>query len=380
MLLETFYMSKGIWAVCFLFIFQTSQAQPLTEIARGRIDSLLQYIYNPSLPGAVVCILQNNKCVFDDGYGVRSLQTNEKNTVTTNFNIASLTKQFTALAILQLAEQHKLSTTNKLSRFFPDMNKQVADAVTVQQLLTHTSGIVDHYSFTNTTHLAHAHNIDVYNAIKNVDSLYFTPGTQFRYSNTGFCLLALIIEKVSGMSYNSYLQKNLFTKANMLHTTIWNEKASLSEAATGYDWDSATQHFIPSGASEHIFFSTEGDGGIYTSVHDYRLWLKALNEEKIFSKHIVEQARSLQYAIDAKRRLGYGFGWFVDESEDDKKVYHSGDNGGFRTYSFTIPEQGFAIVIFSNRSDVNVEEVVEKIYHILYPSDKPFVKIEVMTS
>ena len=226
----------------------------------------------------------------------------------------------------------------------------------------------------------HAHNKEVYEAIKNIDSLYFQPGTQFRYSNTGFCMLALIIEKASGMSYNNYMQKNIFAKAGMLHTTIWNETTAVSEPATGYEKDSATNRFVRSDADEHIFFSTEGDGGIYTSLSDYQRWLYALSKGKVVSKNIVEKARSIEYAIDAKRRLGYGFGWFVDESEKDKKVYHSGDNGGFKTYSFTIPQQGFFIVIFSNRSDINVEEVAEKIYQLLYPNAKPFVKIEALTS
>ena len=373
-------MNKWIAALSFLLLFQTTYAQDLSVKNKEKIDSLLQRVYTGSLPGASVAVMQNGNIFFEKSYGLRSTTGKEKITASTNFNIASLTKQFTAVAILQLAERGKLSLTGKLSHFFPDMNAHVANAITIQQLLTHTSGIVDHYHYTDTRQLKHAHNKDVYNAIKNVDSFYFSPGTKFQYSNTGYCLLALIIEKASGMTYNSYMDKNIFEPAHMKHTTIWNEKQPILEAATGYDVDSATQKFITSGADEHIFFSTEGDGGIYTSIQDYLHWLQALNEGKMLGKNWIEKARTIEYAIDPKGKLGYGFGWFIDESEAKNKVYHSGDNGGFKTYSFTIPQQGFAIVIFSNRSDINIEDLVQEIYHLLYPNEKPFIKIEVLTS
>ena len=207
--------------------------------------------------------------------------------------------------------------------------------------------------------MQHAHDSDVLNAIKNADTLYFTPGTKFQYSNTAFCLLALIIEKTSGLSYSDYLTKNIFQPAGMTHTTVWNEHAKIFSPATGYSWDSAQNKFIQSGPDENIFFSTEGDGGIYTSVDDYIKWFEALQSDKIFSKKIVDEARSIEFTIDANKKLGYGYGWFVDEIMP-KKVYHSGSNGGFRTFSFTIPEENLLVVIFSNRDDIDIEEVVLK--------------------
>ncbi|HXL58057.1 MAG TPA: serine hydrolase domain-containing protein, partial [Chitinophagaceae bacterium] len=273
-----------------------------------------------------------------------------------------------------------LSLTDKLSRFFPEMNKKVAGVITVKQLLTHSSGIIDHYDHTDTKQMQHAHNGDVFNAIKNLDSTYFIPGTQFRYSNTAYCLLALIIERVSGISYNTYLEKNIFQPVGMKHTIVWNEHSKIISTATGYEWDSAQNRFEKSGADEHIFFSTEGDGGIYTSVEDYLKWFTALQSTKVFSKSIIDTARSLQFAFDKEKKLGYGCGWFIDESNALKYVYHSGSNAGFRTFSFTIPQQNYLVVIFSNRADIDLEELVLKINSILRPADKPFTKIEVLTS
>lgn len=348
-------------------------------LSAKKIDSLLNNAYSDTLPGISIAILQQGKTVFKKSYGIDNMTTGNKLTDSSNFNICSLTKQFTAMAILQLEQKHLLSLNDKLSRFFPNMNKKIANVITVRQLLTHSSGIPDHYGYTNTTNMQHAHNVDVYDAIKNVDTTYFTPGTKFRYSNTGYCLLALIIEKLSGMTYNDYMEKNIFKPAGMRHTIVWNENATIFKEVMAYERDSAN-NFIQSGAAEHIFFSTEGDGGIYTSVDDYIKWFIALQSGKVFDKIIVDKARSIQFMIDKNKKVGYGFGWFVNEEEVPRKVYHSGDNGGFKTYSFSIPSLNYLAVIFSNRNDINVEQLVQRIIKMQFPSVKEFIPIEVLTS
>ncbi len=365
-------------AALFFCFFNLTIAQ--TSNASDKIDSLLKSIYSDSLPGASIAIIKDDKTVFQKSYGVINTDTKQNLKASSNFNICSLTKQFTAVAVLQLEEKHKLSLGDKISKFFPGMNKKVADVITVKELLTHTSGIVDHYNYTNTTGMKHAHNIDVYNAIKNIDSTYFTPGTQFRYSNTAYCLLALIIERLSGESYNKYMQENIFKPAGMIHTIIWNENVAINNEVTGYDWDSTSHSFKIAGPDESIFFSTEGDGGVYTSINDYIKWFEALQSNKIFSKGITGKARNMQFVIDKEKEVGYGFGWFIDKNDDVQKVYHSGSNGGFRTYSFTIPSENFLIVIFSNRDDIDLEKLVEKIIQTQWPSLKPFTRIEDMTS
>ena len=344
------------------------------------IDSLLSTMYNNQQPGIGIGIVQNGKTVFTGGYGVKDVTTKQPIQASTNFNIASLTKQFTAMAVLQLAQQGKLNLDDSPGKYLPSLNKHVANKITIRQLLSHSSGLIDHYSYASSKGLQHAHNIDVFKAIENIDSTYFTPGTQFRYSNTAFCTLALIIEKVSGTTYNNYIQQHIFKPAGMGHTTIWNEHAQIYQPATGYTLDSATQTFIKSQAEEHVFFSTEGDGGVYTSVDDYIRWFEALQGGTIFPSAIVQQARSIEFTIDKNKQLGYGFGWFLDAGSGAVKVYHSGDNSGFRTFTFSLPSQNFLIVVFANRDDINIEELVQKIYSILMPGVKPFTKVEELTS
>ncbi|MFT4154415.1 serine hydrolase domain-containing protein [Parafilimonas sp.] len=353
--------------------------QPAFKLNEQKTDSLLHKTYPSSLPGISIGIVQNGKTVYKKSYGISNINTGNQLTDSSNFNICSLTKQFTAIAILQLEQKHLLSLNDKLSRFFPAMNKKLADAITVKQLLTHTSGIPDHYSYTNTAGMQHAHNMDVYTAVKHADSTYFTPGTKFRYSNTAYCLLALIIEKLSGETYNDYMAEHVFKPAGMKHTVIWNETATIFNEVTAYERDSLN-NLIRSGANEHIFFSTEGDGGIYASVNDYIQWFTALQGGKVFNRKIVDKARSLAFIIDKNKKTGYGFGWFIDEQDDHPKVYHSGDNGGFRTYCFSIPAFSYLIVIFANRNDVDVEKIVQQIVHLQFPTLKNFTPIEVLTS
>jgi CubicO group peptidase (beta-lactamase class C family) len=351
-----------------LLVFARGLAQlPLTSKDQLQTDSLLKTIYKNDSPGASIAIIREGKLIFKDSYGVADLETKTNLDSRTSFNIGSLTKQFTAFAILQLAESKKFSVDDHLGKFFPGLNRKVADAVTIRELLTHSSGLIDHYDLTDTKNLKHAHIKDVLFAIKNTDSTYFAPGSHYRYSNTAYCLLSLIIEKISGVSYAQYLKKNIFMPLGMKQTVIWNEKAKIENEATGYEFDSVTNSFKKSGADENIFFSTEGDGGIYTSVENYLKWFTALESGKIFPNELIRQARSSQFLIDKENHLSYGYGWFVNESSMPAKVYHSGSNGGFRAYSFSIPEKNFLIVIFSNRDDVDLENLVKKIYTITSP-------------
>jgi CubicO group peptidase (beta-lactamase class C family) len=351
-----------------LLVFTRGVAQPATAPkAQLQIDSLLKTVYKSETPGISISILQKGELIFKKSYGVADLETKTDLISKTNFNIGSLTKQFTAFGILQLAESKKLSLDDHLDKFFPGLDKKVAETVTVKELLTHSSGIVDHYDLSDTKNLKHAHINDVLNAIRNTDSTYFAPGSHFRYSNTAYCLLSLIIEKISGLSYAQYLKENIFMPLGMKKTAVWNEKAKIENEASGYEFDSATKSFKRSGAHENIFFSTEGDGGIYTSTDDYLKWFTALQSGKIFRQEMIRVARSSQFPIDKENHLSYGYGWFVDASSVPAKVYHGGSNGGFRSYSFSVPEKNFLIVIFSNRDDVDLEKLIKKIYTIIAP-------------
>jgi D-alanyl-D-alanine carboxypeptidase len=341
------------------------QGQQTTAARWHQVDSLFRTIYKNDEPGVSIAIGEQEKVMFKNSYGIADMETRQKTSSSTKFNIGSLTKQFTAMAILQLAEKKKISLDDKLSKFFPEVNERIAEAITVRQLLTHSSGLVEHYDLTDTANMRHAHNADVLKAIKNVDSTYFSPGSDYRYSNTAYCLLALIVERVSSMSYSAYLKMNILQPLGMTNTTVWNENEKIANKATGYEYDDSTRTFKRSDADENIFFSTEGDGGIYTSIDDYLKWLNALQTAKVVSRANINLARSPHFTINKEQKLSYGYGWFVDESSAPRIVYHTGSNGGFRAFTYTIPDEGYMIVIFSNRTGVDLQNLISEINKII---------------
>jgi D-alanyl-D-alanine carboxypeptidase len=345
-----------------------------------RLDSLLQTCFKADQPGAVAVISKKNKLLLKKGYGLANLQTGEAISSSTNFNIGSITKQFTAFAIMQLVRQHKCSLRDKLIQYFPDFNPVTGRTITIEQLLTHRSGIIDHYAFTDTAGLQHATNADVLKAVKNIDSTYFIPGSRYRYSNTAYCLLALIVEQLSGSSYHKYIQKNIFLPLAMRRSAVLKTGQPISKSAYGYAYDSSRKTFSKLDAAESVFFSTEGDGGIYTSADEYLRWWQYLQKPSAADKPIIAQARSAQWMINPLQQLGYGYGWFVSNSPTGTAVYHTGSNGGFRAIVFTIPSEDYMVAVFSNRTGVDMEKLVQQINDILHVTNNSFTKIEALVS
>jgi D-alanyl-D-alanine carboxypeptidase len=343
-----------------------------------RIDSLMSALYAAGNPGAAIAIVKNGTVVFKKGYGVADLDTKKPITPSTNFNICSMTKQFTAYSILQLQHEGKLSLDDKLARFFPDYVPRVAGSVTVRQLLTHSSGIVDHYTYVDTRVYKEFWDKDVLTTVQSVDSVYFPPGSRYRYSNTAYCLLSLVTERLSGETYPAYVCGHIFAPLNMKRSSVIQPDFRISDRALGYEWKNDSFKILD--AKESLFFSTMGDGGVYTSIDDYLQWIKSLHQNRMLDPSLVREAQSPQFLIDSARNISYGYGWFVAGSGDAKLVYHTGSNGGFRTIVFTKPAENYALVIFSNRTGIDLEDLIRIINKIYGVDDKVFVKLESLIS
>jgi D-alanyl-D-alanine carboxypeptidase len=199
-------------SVCIIFI---TVLQACSQTENESADVLLTSLYTGDKPGAAVAVIKSGELIFRKAYGVADMSQKTPVTTSANFNICSLTKQFTAYSVLKLESEKKLSLDDKIGRYFPDINSRVAGAITIRHLLAHSSGIVDHYGYVDKKQFSEFSDRDVLNAISSVDSLYFNPGSGYRYSNTAYCLLSLIIEKVTGMSYPEYIRQNIFTPLKM---------------------------------------------------------------------------------------------------------------------------------------------------------------------
>jgi D-alanyl-D-alanine carboxypeptidase len=360
----------------FLLILLATQAFGQKE--KEKVDSIMSSIYTYDRPGAAIAILQDGKVVFKKGYGIADLDTKKPVTSSTNFNICSMTKQFTAYGILKLASEKKLSLDDKIDKYFPDFNENVAGKVTIRQLLTHSSGIVDHYGYVDKTLFKEFWDKDVLNAIKSVDSVYFPVGSRYRYSNTAFCLLSLIIEHVSGYSFPEFFQKYIFKPLKMNTSDVIHPDFRISDRALGYEFENGS--FKISDARESLFFSTRGDGGVYTSIDDYLKWIMAIQNGEVINSSIIKEAQSAQFKISTTRNLSYGYGWFVAGSDDNKIVFHPGSNGGFRTIIVMIPSKKYSVVIFSNRTGIDLEDLVHEINKVFKMDDHTYVKLESLIS
>jgi len=338
----------------------------------NQIDSLMNSYYKPTDPGAVIAITLNQVILFKKSYGLADLVSRKPITADDNFNIGSLTKQFTAFALLDLYYKGKCSLNDSIGKYFK-LPAALA-SVRIGQLLSHSSGIPDHYAFTDTTKVKHATDKDALAAIQKADTGYFPSGTRYRYSNTAYCLLGMLIEKLSGLSYPVYLRQVIFGPLDIRDATVFQYNKPIKGRVTGYDQHSDGK-FVRSDADESIFFSTEADGGLYMSMNNYLKWCAAIESGEFCSTPMIRKSWQGQTEIDSARSVWYGCGWFVRQAAGaPKAVYHTGFNGGFRTVVFMIPAQDYCISIFSNRSGIDLEELVSRINNILTIADNSFIK------
>ena len=219
----------------------------------------------------------DNKIVYRKGYGLANVETKSLITPETNFRMASVSKQFTAMGILLLEKGGKLSLNDPLTKFFPNFNGKVGQKVQIRHLLTHSSGILDYEAVMNPNQREQLSDADVLTLIKDRDSLYFEPGIQFRYSNSAYCLLALVIEKVSGKPFASFIRQRIFQPLKMNQSVIYEAGKPIANRAMGYR--KKDNRFVFSDQS--VTSATKGDGGVYTSLIDYQKWNEALRNSTL---------------------------------------------------------------------------------------------------
>ena len=260
----------------------------------------------------------------------------------TNYRLASVTKQFTATAILLLYQDSKLSLDDRIKRWLPSLPAAL-DSVTIRQLLTHTSGIIDYEDVIPPGTTAQLHDADVLRLLESQDSTYFKPGTKYQYSNSGYALLALIVERVSGKSFAAFLHDRIFAPLGMNHTVAFEDGVStVSNRAFGYTMkDSAWTRKDQSTTSAVL-----GDGGIYSSIDDLVRWDAALYDSRLLSDASRKLAFSPQTPTD-RPDVSYGFGWRIT----GETLWHSGETSGFRNVIVRYPARHLTVVILTNRDD-----------------------------
>jgi CubicO group peptidase (beta-lactamase class C family) len=276
----------------------------------------------------------------------------------TDYRLASVSKQFTAMATTLLVDDGKLRYDQPAGDILPELPR-AARAVTVRHLLNHTSGLWDYEDLIPADRTTQLSDQDVLSMLSAKDSVYFPAGTQYRYSNSGYVLLGLIVARVSGMSFPEFLRARIFTPLGMQASVVHVEgRDTVPRRAFGYSPQGGG--FVPTDQS--LTSATLGDGGIYTNVDDMVRWDQTLSAG---GKALVDTA-TLALAttppqLPAGAATEYGFGWFVDRYRGVKRWRHTGETSGFRNAIQRYPDRRLTIVILTNRSSGEPEAIAERI-------------------
>jgi len=311
----------------------------------------------PDVPGLALMVIENGAATVMRCFGLANLKTGVRCEPHTNFRLASVTKQFTAMAILFLSEHRALSLEDKLPRFFPDF-PPCGKEITIRQLLTHTSGLLDYEHFIPPGTRTALKDRDVLDILRRQDKMHFPPGTRFRYSNGGYALLALITEAVSGRSFAGFLRENIFRPLGMEGTVAY--EAGISEAphrALGYTRRGA----IFAQTDQSLTSAVLGDGGIYSSVLDLCKWDQALYTQKLIHDPLLQEAFTAHSSVSDFHRSGYGFGWYVEGQGEHQRLWHYGATCGFSSSFHRFPAKKRSVILLANRSEAGLETIARKI-------------------
>jgi CubicO group peptidase (beta-lactamase class C family) len=324
-------------------LYDVPVAAPHGNDRESEIQRLVQP-YDGDVPGISLLVLKDGKAVLSRGYGRSDLARGTEAGPATDYRLASVTKQFTAAAILLLAQDGKLSIDDPVKRWLPSLPK-VADGITLRHLLDHTSGVLDYEDLMPVPYDGQIRDAGVLALLEKENRLYFPPGSMYRYSNSGYALLALVAERASGLSFPAYLRTRIFQPLGMRDTLAYVAGGpDVPHRAWGYSkacdgWARTDQN---------AYSAVLGDGGIYSNVADMARWDAALNDNRLFSD--ASRALAFGHQVQVSSTLEatyYGFGWRVA----DDRQWHSGESIGFRNTIVRWPKQHLTVVVLSNRND-----------------------------
>jgi len=313
-----------------------------------RIDSVLQEFYKPDEPGAAVIVVKDGKVIFRKGYGMANLELGVPIEPDMVFRLGSITKQFTAVAMLQLVEQGKVAPDDLVTKFLPDY-PTYGHPITIKHLLAHTSGIKSHTSMPEMwasmrKDLSVQELIDFFK----YQPMNFIPDTQWAYNNSGYLILGAIIEKVSGQTYEEFLQTSIFSPLGMKQSYYDSTSQIIHRRVAGYDKNK--DGFV--NAAYISMTQPYGAGALASTVDDLAIWDAALYTNKIIEQETLQQAFVSHKLADGTSTM-YGYGWFLSEYGGRQFIEHSGGIPGFSTYAIRVPDDRVFVAILSNNSGFN---------------------------
>lgn len=312
-----------------------------------RVDRMVTEAFpDADAPGCVVLVRVGGETIFSRGYGRANLETGEPNTPQTHFRLASVSKQFTASATLRLVEQGHLRLDESLADIFPDF-PAYGRAITVRHLLNHTSGLRAYEGLMPRDTTVPILDAGVLELLKAQDSGIFAPGEQYSYSNSGYAVLAMIVEARSGKRFADFLHDEFFVPLGMTGTVAFERgRSEVPNRAYGYRRnDDGSWRF----ADQSMTSSVLGDGGIYCSAENYARWADALLDGRVLRQDLHRLAWTRSTTNDGSP-IGYGFGWYLEEVDGIPRVFHTGSTTGFNNSARLVPSHRVCVVFLSNRT------------------------------
>lgn len=369
MKLTTLSISMGM---LILLIGWVSSLQAQNNSAQ--YDALLNEVFNSEGPGAAALVAKKGKIVYKNAVGMANLELGVAMKPDNVFEIGSITKQFTAVSILKLREEGKLSLEDDITKFIADYPSH-GHKITIHHLLNHTSGIKSYTGieeFSKVWRLDHTP-LELIDVFKH-KPMEFAPGEKWNYNNSAYFILGYVIEKVSGMSYEEYLEKNIFKPLGMKNTYYGSMSRIIKNRATGYDKKEDYVH------AEYLSLTIPyAAGSIMSTVEDLFIWQMALKAEKVINKESLALAQT-NYALNNGEKTDYGYGWGINEIFGSPTVEHSGGIFGYLSNGIYLPEEDVYVAVLSNCNCNPPMEVSNKMAAIAigkpFPSKKDASKLK----
>jgi CubicO group peptidase (beta-lactamase class C family) len=337
-----------------LFFVACSPIQTTTPIAENKIIRIDEFFSEQAAEQAfsgAVLIVQGDEVLLSSGYGIADIENGVPNTIHTAFHIGSVTKQFTAMAVLILHAQGKIDFEEEVCTYISDCPIEWKE-ITIHHLLTHTSGLKDSWAFYSKKNIPDvSYNLPEIVSWFKDEPLDFFPGDHFAYSSTGYLLLGHIIEEVSRQSYEGFLRQHIFEPLGMMHTGFANDVTNL---AVGYNYKRFEAEYINPTLGSSA-------GGLCSTVEDLYLWERSFFNEKILPRKITDKLFSKYIDVPSLafvppyKRVGYGYGWFVGERYGRTVVGHGGTYNGFRALIERYVNDEISIIILSNLESSNLK-------------------------
>lgn len=334
-----------------------------------QLDKHMNQLFNSgNQPSISILVVDNGEPVYKKSFGYANIETLEEATPSTNYRLASVSKMFTAMSIMILKDRGQLDYDMRVKDILEDFPEYGKD-ITIRHLLYHTSGLKSFYDLTELLdeQFDEENQIldsDVYEIVKRADCTNFTPGAMFEYSDTGYIMLGLIVEEVSGTKLSDFMKENIFIPLNMDNTVIFDKTLDMSINNRAYGTDSdGTKYFTK---DQSYSSATRGDGAVYSSLEDLYKWDQALYSDILVSKETMQEAYTPPGYLNSTYD-NYTCGWiFRKNGKGQLELCHNGSTQGFSTIYFRIPEKQQAIIVLSNKNESDIayelHEKIRKIY------------------